>query len=170
MRTLWNSLHKAFVTSGIILMSTFSTGILSRIFVDEKLPQTLVRLLLNISEDPFVILLLINVFLVIIGMLMSDTAAILLCAPILVPVVKAIGVDPVHFAAIIGVNIGFGNITPPCAPKIYLSARVMDAEVKDMMVPNMVYLLCGWLPVLLITTYWPKIALFLPELIMKYGL
>lgn len=168
-RTLWSSLRKAFVTSGIILITSFGTSILSRIFVDEKLPQMLVQLLLNITTNRVAQLLLINLFLVIIGMLMSDTAAILLVTPILVPVVRELGMDPIQFAAIIAVNLGFGNVTPPCAPKIYLSARVMDAEVKEMMLPNLAYLLCGWLPVLLITTYWPDVSMILPRIIMGYG-
>ncbi|MBQ7174258.1 MAG: TRAP transporter large permease [Lachnospiraceae bacterium] len=168
-KALWSSLRKAFVTSGIILITSFGTTILSRIFVDEKLPQTLIAILLAISSNRFVQILLINLFLVIIGMLMSDTAAILLVTPILVPVIKSIGMDPIQFAAIIAVNLGFGNVTPPCAPKIYLSARVMNAEVPDMWKPNMAYLIFGWLPTLLVVSYIPAASMLLPKLIMGYG-
>lgn len=99
----------------------------------------------------------------------SSTAATLLCTPILVPVMVGLGFDPVHFAAIFAVNIGFANVTPPCAPLLYLSGKVMDVDVKELLRPNMWYLLAGWLPVLLVTTYWEDFSLFLPRLILGYG-
>lgn len=168
-KTFYQAMAKAGLTSGVILITTFGTNILSRIFIDEKLPQVLIDLLLFVSEDKRIILVMVNLFLMIIGMLMSDTAATLLCTPILVPVMVGLGFDPVHFAAIFAVNIGFANVTPPCAPLLYLSGKVMDVDVKELLRPNMWYLLAGWLPVLLVTTYWPQFSLFLPKLILGYG-
>lgn len=168
-KTFYQAMAKAGLTSGVILITTFGTNILSRIFIDEKLPQILIDALLFVSEDKRIILVMVNLFLMIIGMLMSDTAATLLCTPILVPVMIGLGFDPVHFAAIFAVNIGFANVTPPCAPLLYLSGKVMDVDVKEMLRPNMWYLLAGWLPVLLVTTYFPNFSLFLPKLILGYG-
>ena len=168
-KTFYQAMAKAGLTSGVILITTFGTNILSRIFIDEKLPQVLIDALLFVSEDKRIILVMVNLFLMIIGMLMSDTAATLLCTPILVPVMIGLGFDPVHFAAIFAVNIGFANVTPPCAPLLYLSGKVMDVDVKEMLRPNMWYLLAGWLPVLLVTTYFPDFSLFLPKLILGYG-
>ena len=167
-KTFYEALAKAALTSGVILITTFSTNILSRIFIDEKLPQILIDMLLFVSNDKRIILMMVNIFLVIIGMLMSDTAAVLLCTPILVPVMVGLGFDPIHFAAIFAVNIGFANVTPPCAPLLYLSGKVMEVDVKELFKPNMIYLLCGWLPVLLVTTYWEDFSLFLPRLILGY--
>lgn len=168
-KTFYQAMAKAGLTSGVILITTFGTNILSRIFIDEKLPQILIDALLFVSEDKRIILVMVNLFLMIIGMLMSDTAATLLCTPILVPVMIGLGFDPVHFAAIFAVNIGFANVTPPCAPLLYLSGKVMDVDVKELLRPNMWYLLAGWLPVLLVTTYFPDFSLFLPKLILGYG-
>lgn len=168
-KTFYQAMAKAGLTSGVILITTFGTNILSRIFIDEKLPQILIDALLFVSEDKRIILVMVNLFLMIIGMLMSDTAATLLCTPILVPVMIGLGFDPVYFAAIFAVNIGFANVTPPCAPLLYLSGKVMDVDVKEMLRPNMWYLLAGWLPVLLVTTYFPDFSLFLPKLILGYG-
>lgn len=168
-KTFYQAMAKAGLTSGVILITTFGTNILSRIFIDEKLPQVLIDALLFISEDKRIILVMVNLFLMIIGMLMSDTAATLLCTPILVPVMVGLGFDPVHFAAIFAVNIGFANVTPPCAPLLYLSGKVMDVDVKELLRPNTWYLLAGWLPVLLVTTYWEDFSLFLPRLILGYG-
>lgn len=103
---------------------------------------------------------------VIIGMLMDDTSGILLCTPILLPIVEGIGIHPVHFAAILGVNLGMGNITPPTAPMLYLSGRVCGAKINKMLSPTMVFIVFAWIPTLLLTTYIPSIATFLPKLIL----
>jgi len=101
---------------------------------------------------------------IIIGMLMDDTSAILLTTPILLPVVVALGMDPIQFAAVLGVNLGMGCVTPPCAPFLYLGARVGKAPVKEMLMPTFWFLLFAWLPTLLLTTYVPGLSLFLPRL------
>ena len=72
---------------------------------------------------------MINVVIVIIGMLMDDVSSVLLASPLLLPIAMKLGVDPIHFAAIIGVNLGMGNVTPPTAPLLYLGAGVVLVEV-----------------------------------------
>ena len=105
---------------------------------------------------------MVNVFMIIIGMLMDDTSGILLCTPILLPIVQGIGIHPVHFAAI----LGMGNITPPTAPMLYLSGRVCGAKINKMLSPIIIFILFAWIPTLLITTYIPAVATFLPKLMM----
>ena len=101
---------------------------------------------------------------IIIGMLMDDCSATILVTPILLPVVTSLGVSPIHFAAILGVNIGMGNVTPPTAPLLYLAGRISKAEVKDMLKPTLILIAFAWLPTLLITTMVPGFAMFLPSL------
>ena len=107
---------------------------------------------------------MVNIFMVVMGMLMDDCSGVLLVTPILLPVVTAIGVSPIQFAAIVGVNLGMGNITPPTAPLLYLAGRVADAEVKDMLRPTLALIVFAWLPTLILTTYVPQLSLFLPKL------
>jgi len=155
-------------TTGVVMVMLFIVMILSRLLIMENLPTTIMGILTSISENKYILLILINVFMVIIGMIMDDTSGILLCTPILLPVVSQLGIDPIHFAAIIGVNLGMGNITPPTAPLLYLGARVGNTNVKGMLKPTMYMILFAWLPVLIITTYIPNIALFLPRLILGH--
>lgn len=75
-----------------------------------------------------------------------------------------LGINVLHYAAILGVNIGMGNITPPTAPLLYLSGRITGAKVKDMLKPTLIFIALAWAPVLLITTYWPTFSAFLPNL------
>lgn len=156
------------ITSGVVLFMIISVQILSRLFVMENVPMKILAVLQMVSDNPIICMLIINILLVIIGMLMDDASSILLATPLLLPVVTAFGVDPIHFAAIIGVNIGMANVTPPCAPFLYLACRVGDTNVKDILKPTMTYILFAWIPVLLLVTYVPGFATWLPRLLLGY--
>lgn len=166
LRDFWDALVETATTTGVVMVMLFIIMILSRLFVMENLPTTIMNILTSISEDKYVILIMINVFMIIIGMLMDDTSGVLLCTPILLPIVVEIGVSPIHFAAILGVNLGMGNITPPTAPLLYLGARVGKVSVNEMLTPTLYMILFAWLPTLILTTYIPEIALFLPRLVL----
>jgi C4-dicarboxylate transporter DctM subunit len=97
---------------------------------------------------------------------MDDFSGTLLAAPLLFPLMESIGVHPFHFAAIMGTNLGLGNVTPPCAPILYLAGRIGNARFDEMIKPGLVFMFVGCLPMVLITTYWPDLSLFLPRLIM----
>ena len=130
----------------------------------ENLPDIILGALTSISSNRIILLLMINLFMVIIGMLMDDCSGTTLCGPILMPVMGALGVTPIQFAAILSVNIGMGNVTPPTAPLLYLGGRVANAEVKDMLKPTFILIGFAWLPTLILTTFIPQLSLFLPTL------
>lgn len=166
LKSLRESLIDSATTTGVIMFMLICVMILSRIYIMEDVPSRILDVLRSLSENKYVILFILNVFMIIIGMLMDDTSAVLLCTPILVPVVIQIGVSPIHFAAILGVNLGLGNITPPCAPLLYLGGRLGDAPINEMMRPALTMIAFGWIPCLALTTYCPIVATFLPELIL----
>lgn len=165
-KSFFNGLVEAAVTTGVIMVMLYAIMLLSRIFITENLPGLLTEALLSITDNKIVLLLMINFFLVIIGMLMDDVSGVLLSTPILLPLVVQLGVDPIHFAAIIGVNLGMGLLTPPTAPLLYLGSRMGKAPVVEMFSPTIIIIIFAWLPTLLITTYIPEISLFLPELFL----
>ena len=152
-------------TAGVIMAMTLTVQILSRLYITENLPDLILGFLTSISSNKYVILLMINIFMVIMGMLMDDCSNTILLTPILLPVMQALDVSTLHFAAILGVNIGMGNITPPTAPLLYLSGRITGSQVKNMLKPTLILILCAWLPTLIITTYWRGFAEFLPRLL-----
>lgn len=164
----WRDLRDIFVetgtTTGTIMVMLFVIMIVSRYFVLAEIPDMMKEAMLNISDNKYIILLMCNIFMVIIGMLMDDVSGILLCTPLLLPVVTAVGVHPVHFAAIIGVNLGMGNITPPTAPLLYIGCRLTGAPLNKVLPHTLVMLFGAWLPTLIITTYIPEVALFLPRM------
>jgi tripartite ATP-independent transporter DctM subunit len=166
MKTLKETLIQSSVTTGVVMIMLFAVMILSRLYIMENLPQRILVFLTSISENKIIIMIMVNIFMIILGMLMDDVSAVLLATPILLPVVTAIGISPIHFAGIVGVNIGMGNITPPTAPLLYLAGRIGNAEIKDMLGPTMALIVFAWLPTLILTTYLPQISMWLPKLIL----
>ena len=165
-RDVGRSLFTSATTTGVIILLLFFVMMLGRIYTMENVPQRLIAMMTGISENKYVILLMVNVFLIIIGMLMDDFSGTLLAAPLLFPLMKHIGVSPFHFAAIMGTNLGLGNVTPPCAPILYLAGRIGNCRFDKMIKPALTFMVFGSLPVVLITTYWPGLSLFLPRLIL----
>ncbi|WP_303322976.1 TRAP transporter large permease subunit, partial [Cloacibacillus evryensis] len=116
--------------------------------------------------NKWVIMFMINIFLVLMGMLMDDISVVVLTTPILLPIIMELGINPVHYAAVVGVNTALGCITPPAAPVLYLSGRVGGASINEIMKPALTFMALCWIPVLLVTAYIPKLVLFLPHFIL----
>lgn len=153
-------------TTGVVMIMMFCIMLLSRIYIMEGVPSMILEQLYRVSTNKYAILFLLNIFMIIIGMIMDDVSAMLLCTPILLPVMTQIGIHPIHFAGIIGVNLGMGNLTPPTAPTLYFGARMANVPVSKSLRPAMIFLIFAWLPVLLAVTYIPSMALYLPRLIL----
>ncbi len=161
-----NFMADAGVTSGVVMCNVFFIMVFSRLLLQEGLPNYILNILLSISDNRWVIMIMINLFMVLLGMLMDDTCACLLVATILAPVVVELGFSPYQFAAIVGVNLGMGCITPPTAPFLYMSSRLTGVPVKDMMKDVLILLATVYLPVLIITVAFPNFSLWLPKLVL----
>ena len=166
LKTLFKSLQESAITIGVVMAMIFMVLIASRFLIFEDIPGMAEDLIYSISENPVVVLLMINLVMLLIGMLMDDISGIILSASLLLPIAEGVGMDPIHFAAVVGVNLGMGNITPPTAPLLYLGAQVTDVAVRDLIKPTMIFILFAWLPTLVLTTFIPEIALFLPDLLL----
>lgn len=167
LKDLYETVVTSGTTTGVILTMLLSVMILSRLYIMENVPETIMQAMLAVSENRIVLILMLNVFILLVGMLMDDTSAILLSTPILLPIAVKLGIDPIHFAAILGVNSGMGNVTPPCAPFLYLGSRLGRAPINEMMGPTLKLILFAWIPTLAITTFVPEVSLWLPNLILK---
>ncbi len=154
---------------GSIMTMIFFTLMLSQTYVMIQVPQALVKILLGITTNKVLLLVLINIFLFIVGMIVNDVTGMILCAPLLLPLMGELGVSPVHFAAIMGVNLAMGGVTPPYASILYLGMRVGKCEFKEILGPTMVFLLVGYVPVVFLTTFWPDLSLWLPRLVGLAG-
>jgi TRAP-type C4-dicarboxylate transport system permease large subunit len=166
---LYDVIWRTGQTTGVLMVLVFFAAILGRLFTMENVPQGILAAFTTISENPVILLLLVNLFLLLIGMFMEDISGILLAAPILAPVVASVGGDPVHFAAIIATNLGMGLITPPTAPLLYFGALIGRTSLGPMLKPTLVFVLFAYLPVVLLTTFIPALSLTLPRLVLGLG-
>ncbi len=153
----------ATAVGAIMIMIVFSL-ILSQIFVMEEVPQALVEGVFQITENKVILLILINFLLFFVGMIVNDVTAIILLAPLLLPLMQAIGVTPIQFAAIMGVNTAMGGVTPPYASILYLSMRIGKVEFSEVIRPAMTLILFGYVPVVFLTSLWPNLSLYFPRL------
>lgn len=162
----WDGLKEAVIDSaaiiGSVMVMFFMVMIVSRLLVLENIPAGLQELISMVSENPIVTLAMVNIAMVMIGMLMDDVSGVLISAPLFFPIVSEVGMDPIQFAAVLGVNLGMGNITPPTAPLLFLGARVGQTPINEMMRPTIIMILFAWVPTLLLTTFVPQISLWLP--------
>ncbi len=154
------------VTTGVVVLMVIFVLILSRIMTMQNIPQDMIRFVSGLTDNYFLTLLMVNVFLIFLGMIVDDFTGTLLAAPLLFPLMQHLGVHPVHFAAILGTNLGLGNVTPPMAPILYLAGRVGNVSIDQMIKPALIFMIFGAVPVVLITTYWPDLSLFLPRLLL----
>ncbi|HLS68139.1 MAG TPA: TRAP transporter large permease [Kiloniellales bacterium] len=148
--------------TGAIVMILLFLFVMSRGMVLANVPGNVASFLLSVSENRIVILLMINLLLLVMGMIVDDISGSVLAAIILLPVTQQIGLDPIHFAAIVGVNLGLGNITPPCAPLLFMAGGVTGTPLATYIGPTMKFLVLGHIPVLMLVTFIPELALFLP--------
>ncbi|WP_299663041.1 TRAP transporter large permease [uncultured Psychromonas sp.] len=163
LKTFLAAAKEASTSVGTIMLMILFSMILSQMFVVESVPQALVESIFEITENKVVLLILINILLFLVGMVVNDVTAIILIAPLLLPLMQAIGVSPIQFAAIMGVNTAMGGVTPPYASILYLGARIGKVPVTQVIRPAMLLIVTGYLPVVFLTSFWDDLSMFLPN-------
>ena len=131
----------------------------------DQIPQQAAQFVSGVSTNPLVILLLLNVFLLIVGLPLEANPAIIILVPILGPIVQSLGIDPVHFSIIMILNLMLGSVTPPVGILVFVTATIAKASPGAVFKESLPFLAAG-LVVLMIVTYVPEISLFLPNLLM----
>lgn len=164
LRTITEAGKEAGTAVGSIMFMILFSLILSQMFVMENIPQQMVSSIFSITEDKTTLLILINVLLFLVGMVVNDVTAIILIGPLLLPLMEALGISPIQFAAIMGVNTAMGGVTPPYASILYFGARIGNVKFVEVVRPAMTLIIFGYLPVVVLTTFWSDVSLFLPRL------
>jgi TRAP-type C4-dicarboxylate transport system permease large subunit len=163
LKTFLAAAKEASTSVGTIMLMILFSMILSQIFVVESVPQAIVESIFEITENKAVLLVLINILLFLVGMVVNDVTAIILIAPLLLPLMGALGISPIQFAAIMGVNTAMGGVTPPYASILYLGARIGKVPVTKVIRPAMLLIITGYLPVVFLTSFWDDLSMFLPN-------
>lgn len=156
-----NVLLQTSATTGSILIIVAAAGLFGWIIAREQGPQMVAESLLRLTDNPYVFLLLINVFLLVVGMLLEPTAALLICVPVLLPVADHFKIDPLHLGVVMILNLVIGLITPPVGLVLYVLSSVTGARMP-VVIRGMVPFLLPLLITLLLVTFVPAISLWLP--------
>ena len=130
----------------------------------ERIPQIITQALMNFTDNKFVLLAVINLLLLFVGMFIEGGAALVILAPLLVPAVKALGVDPLHFGVIFIVNIMIGGLTPPFGSMMFTVCSIVGVRLEEFIKEVWPFIL-ALLIVLAIMTVSEPVALFIPNLL-----
>jgi len=149
-------------SAGILLIVAVA-ALFGWILSVESVPQKLTGIMLSISTNPYVLLMLVNVLLIIVGMFLDSTTAILVIAPIIAKPLVAAGVDPVHLGMVVVFNLMIGLLTPPMGLALFLVADIAKVTMKDVLREMMPYYIPLGITLLLIT-YVPEITTWIPRI------
>ncbi len=156
-------LRSTALTSGTVMILVSCATAFGRLLAMEQVPTNVASFILSISDNKLVVLLLINIFLLIVGMLMETLAAIIILAPLLLSVVVPLGIDPIHFGVIMVVNLVIGMCTPPVGVNLFVAARIGGIKIEAMF-KWLIPCIAALLVVLLLVTYIPSLSLGLLSL------
>lgn len=149
-------------TSIVLLLIATSIG-MSWVMSFEEIPQNVSEALLSVSDNPVIILLLINVILLFVGTFMDMTPAVLIFTPIFLPIVMEMGIDPIHFGIIMILNLCIGLCTPPVGSILFVGVGVAKTSIVKVVKPLLPMFL-AMIAALMLITFFPQISMWLPEL------
>lgn len=152
------------ITSSIVFMLISTATILGTILTTQQIPQRFATFMLSITTTPWVMLLIVNLFLLFAGMFMAESPNIILLAPILAPIVISLGVDPLHFGVILVLNLTIGLITPPLGACLFILCGISNLTLEQLTRSILPFLVVE-IFVLFLCTYIPAISMFLPRLL-----
>jgi tripartite ATP-independent transporter DctM subunit len=153
-------------TTAIILLIVAGASIFGYLITTTKITDNVAEVVLSVTDKPWVILILVNVFLLLVGCFMETIASITILVPVLIPLMEKIGVDPVHFGVVMVLNLMIGLLTPPVGMVLYILARVSNISFERTTRACAPFLI-PLIGTLIIVTYWPGLVLFLPNLFYK---
>ena len=147
----------------IVLLLIATSIAMSWVMSYENIPQEISNTLLSISDNPIVILIIINLILLFVGIFMDMTPAVLIFTPIFLPIVTSLGMDPIHFGIIMIMNLCIGLCTPPVGSVLFVGCSVADLKIQQVIIPLLPFFLV-MIGVLLLITYFPDLTLWLPRI------
>ena len=159
-KDIWGIMIEGVRTYAPILFILATSIAFSRVLTLMRVPQSISAWILGNFHNKIVILLVINIFLLIVGMVMDTTPAILILTPILLPIVTAIGMNPIHFGVMMVVNLAIGFVTPPIGVNLFVASSLTDIPVMKIAQKAMPLIIC-FLIALLLITFIPQISLAL---------
>ncbi len=166
----WQRLRQAMiegaVQTAVVMLLVAASALLSEFLTEQQVPQRVAQGIIDLTDNRWAVLALLNVFFLAIGLFLHSAAAIILVVPIVMPLVVAMGIDPVHFGLIVTLNLGIGQQTPPVASVLVTACSIAKADIWDVSRVN-IYFVSVLFAVLMLVTYVPAIPMSLVNLFYR---
>lgn len=166
----WALLRKAMLEGGqqtaVVMLLVAASALLGDYLTEVRVPQRVAEGIMGMTQDRWAILLLLNAFFLVIGLFLHSAAAIILVVPIVMPLVQAAGIDPVHFGLVVTLNLGIGQQTPPVASVLVTACSVAKADIWEVSKVNL-WFIAVLVSMLLLVTYVPVVPMALVELFYR---
>ncbi len=166
----WKELYSAAVEGSIqtavVMLLVATSALLSDYLTSIQAPQQIAAAMTEMTQSPALVLALLNLFFLLVGMVLHSAAAIILVVPIVMPLVKAVGIDPVHFGLIVTLNLGIGQQTPPVASVLVTACSIAKADLWEVTKANFPFI-AVLMAVLVLVTYVSAIPLWLVNLFYR---
>lgn len=154
------------VQTSVVMLLVAASVVMGGFLTRAQIPQEFARWMLDITTNQWAILAILNVFFLVIGFFLHSAAAIILVVPIVIPLIQAAGIDPIHFGLVVTLNLALGQQTPPVASVLITSCAVARANIWDVSKIN-IYFIAVLFAVLMLCTYIPSIPMYLVDVIYR---
>lgn len=164
----WSDLFRSLETttwlSGRVLLILFTATVFGRLLVENQIPATVAESMLSLTDNLYVIWVLIIGFLLFVGMFMETLAAIMILTPVLLPVTYSLGIDPIHFGIVMVCSLSIGFATPPLGENLFVASGISNISLEEVTVKALPFALVSVVAVFVIA-FFPEITLILPRLL-----
>jgi tripartite ATP-independent transporter DctM subunit len=154
--------------TGMVMLVVGMSTTFAWIITVERVPQMITELVLSLSPGPWAFLLFTNVLMLIVGMFIDATPAMITFTPILFPIAQKLGIDPVHFGIVMVTNLGVGFVTPPVGMTLYVATAIAGIRIDQIIKPLLPFI-AVMIVALIVITYWPWMILVIPRLLGYKG-
>jgi C4-dicarboxylate transporter, DctM subunit len=162
----WGELRRACVEGGVqtavVMLLVASSALIGTFLTEAQLPQALAQGITGVTTNKYLVLLLLNAAFLVLGMFLHSAAAIILVVPIVMPMVNAVGIDPIHFGLVVTLNLAIGQQTPPVASVLMAACTIARADIWSTTRVNLPFIM-ALLAVLILCTYVPSVSLGLVD-------
>jgi tripartite ATP-independent transporter DctM subunit len=159
---LYESMLEGGIQTAVVMLLVAASALLGNLLTEQQMPQQLAAWISALTDNRYAVLAILNIFFLMVGLFLHSAAAIILVVPIVMPLVKAVGIDPVHFGLIVTLNLGIGQQTPPVASVLMTACSIAKADMWKVTRVNLPFI--GILvALLLMVTYIPAIPMFLVD-------
>lgn len=158
LRALYRALVDGALQTAVVMLLVASSALVGVFLTESRVPQALASSIAELTTNPYMVLLLLNILFLILGMFLHSAAAIILTVPIVLPLIQQVGIDPVHFGLVLTLNLAIGQQTPPVASVLIAACSIAKSDIWQTTKANVGFLVV-LLAVLMICTYVPWFAL-----------